>query len=1260
MNQSELNQLQQEVSEHLWKGRYRMALPLAKKLFDGRNDNSEAAISYAWALLENGDPNNAAKLMQLSKQLANDTLTSKMYRGYLKMRLSNFESAIYDFNMTEGKQKELLAWTYLNKAKSLASIGETAKALNVYDLAIMIDNNANPEWKKIRKFLVTLLKVKKNVDPISDDSVENLINLSRESLNIKEYWFALNISKLLIENNLVLNSHPELELIELEAMLRLNQLEPAKEKIELLKENFVDDDKFNALVKALNRIETLDTIDFEANNAPTTEVLKETKVFFPNKSAEVFEVGIFDGDKDVDNPTYYSAISLSEITNIGMRFIFNNPFFKKEDKIHNIFIAWYLDDDLVDQSTIKLNVPKNWDAMVVKEFSNTKNNHLWQNGNVNLEVFINREKVLTKTFQVGNQTIKEETINSNKALSIEYESLALNSVLEELDQIIGLENVKNTVRGVVDYLEFMHERKSQGLEADGGIVINAAFLGNPGTGKTTVARLMGKIYKALGLLPEGKVIEVDRAALVGQYVGETAQKTDKIIEEAIGNVLFIDEAYTLTPPGKENDFGKEAIEILLKRMEDKKGQFFVIVAGYPNEMKNFFSSNPGLKSRFTHYFDFEDYQPNELFKIFTQFTKQGEYRLNADVEKMLNKAFINLYRNRDENFGNAREVRRIFEEAKMSLSKRYLQIPKHEKTKDKLVTITIEDISKTLAPAQRKSEVIIPINEEMLSDALMELDKLTGLSSVQTEVREMVKLARYYHNTNERLSDKFNSHIVFLGNPGTGKTTIARIIVKIYSALGILSKGHLIETDRQGLVASFIGGTADKTKEIIDKSMGGVLFIDEAYALVKEGNSSDFGQEAIDTLLKRMEDNRGKFIVIAAGYTNEMNSFLDSNPGMKSRFNKIFHFEDYTPNELLEIFRKISKSNNLELESDAKKLLFKHFQKIYRERDKHFGNARIVRNLFDSINKQRELKLSEKIGNVDSIKINASDVLSVTKITETQKDVAIVGDNEKLNEYLTELNKLSGLDSIKENVTNLVNSLKIAKERKDRGMKVIRKPLHSVFIGNPGTGKTTIARLLSNIFKELGVLSKGHLVEVDRAQLVAGYSGQTAIKTNEVIQKAMGGTLFIDEAYTLSRGRGDFGQEAIDTLLKQMEDNADKFVVIVAGYTNEMHQFLESNPGLTSRFTQKFNFEDYNPSQLVTIAESMAKSNGYNFTTDSLVALKNKFTTLYEKRDKNFGNARTARNLFLEVISTQEKRLASLIDYNDEDLATLTIVDIPE
>jgi Cdc6-like AAA superfamily ATPase len=205
-----------------------------------------------------------------------------------------------------------------------------------------------------------------------------------------------------------------------------------------------------------------------------------------------------------------------------------------------------------------------------------------------------------------------------------------------------------------------------------------------------------------------------------------------------------------------------------------------------------------------------------------------------------------------------------------------------------------------------------------------------------------------------------------------------------------------------------------------------------------------------------------------------------------------------------------------------------------------------------------------------------------------------------------------------------------------------------------------VARLLSKIYKELGLLERGHLVEVDRAALVAGYSGQTAIKTDKVIESAMGGTLFIDEAYTLSRGANDFGQEAIDTILKKMEDHRDEFVIIVAGYTNEMKAFLDSNPGLNSRFNDAFTFEDYKPRQLLDIAHSIAEESGYKLDEGALQIFLDVFKDLYSKRDNKFGNARTARNILYKAISIQEERISSMYDYEDADLITIMYEDVAD
>lgn len=1120
MENQSLGQLQQEAFDHLLKGRHRMALPLAEELISKNKNNSEACVCYAWALLENSDPINAEKYLKLSEEQPGDTLIARMYRAYVQMRLSSFEGAVYDFNMTEGKQKELLAWTYLNKAKALAAMGETEKANNFFTLALMIDNNTNPEWKKLKIYFNKSDDLRKGKVILSKDNVKEFIDLCSAALKQKEFWFSFYVSQKMVENLDIVNDFPEVELLLLESIFKLNQLKPAIERIEKLKKTMPDDEKLKAIELAVKTAMTKKELSVpqpgKPEEAPSTET-KKTQ-FFSNQFVDVFSFKVFDFLKDGEskNKKYLSAVDLKETEQIGIEVIFNNPQFEKADQSLRCFLAWYLDDDLVDQMKFELTIPRDWDAMIITRAVDTVKNRFWVDGDARIEMYINKEKVAEKHFVIK-KGAEEEVEEKAKDESAEQkdedvEQVDINQVLNELNSIIGLGNVKKAVKELIDYLEFMRERKQLGLKSKDQVTVHSIFLGNPGTGKTTVARLMGKIFKGMGLLPKGKVIEVDRAALVGQYVGETAQKTEKIIEQALGNVLFIDEAYTLVKKGGGNDFGQEAIDVLLKRMEDKKGEFFVVAAGYPKEMQDFLDANPGLRSRFTHNFMFEDYQPDELLEIFKKLVKDEDYRITDEAEKVLLKELTNLYRARDKNFGNARTVRKIFEDAKLEVSKRYLTLPKHDKTQEKLTTIYPEDIKAIISPQKQKTEAKLPINEELLTEALGQLDKLTGLTSVKKDVREMVKLARYYNEVGENVRDKFTSHILFLGSPGTGKTTVARIVSKIYAALAILPNGQLIEKDRAGLVASYVGQTAEKTTAAINSSMGGTLFIDEAYTLVK-GGESDFGKEAIDTLLKRMEDDRGKFIVIAAGYTDEMKAFLESNPGMKSRFTKVFFFEDYTPEDLMEIFGVLCKKDSLKLEEDPKTLIMKHFNSIYRNRDKNFGNARIVRNLFDSANRNRILRLSDippkELTEEMKILFVASDFDEIKQSEPAKKSVVTQGDVDKLEQYLKELNQLTGLDSIKENVAKLVSSLKVSKMRRERGMEVIQKPLHCVFTGNPGTGKTTVARIMSNIFKELGIIEKGQLVEVDRAQLVAGYSGQTAIKTDEVIKKALGGTLIL-------------------------------------------------------------------------------------------------------------------------------------------------------
>jgi len=642
-------------------------------------------------------------------------------------------------------------------------------------------------------------------------------------------------------------------------------------------------------------------------------------------------------------------------------FIFN---FRTENlllkgSVAKVFHVYKEDDDIT--------VTLGWGADVVGT---------WSKGRYSVDVLFMDKIILRKDFIIGDDYIAatEEDFTPEIATGLEQVEPVIDSpeeseevetapldpedIVSELNDLIGLNSIKDKIREYTNYLEFISLRKKKGIEENEPINLHSVFKGNPGTGKTTVSRKLGKIYKKLGLLSKGHVHEVDRTDLVAEFIGQTAPKTKAAIKKAKGGILFIDEAYALARKNDDaKDFGKEAIEILIKSMTDET-DMAVIVAGYPDEMQHFLESNPGLKSRFNMHFDFPDYLPQELMEIAEFSASRKGIHFDEEAQALFYKKIVEAYRGRDKFFGNARLINSLVDECKMNLGLRIMNDNSPaELTINQISTITKEDIDK-LSLERKKNKADIPIDEDLLKESLDKLHKMIGLEKVKESVNDLIKLVRFYKETGKDVRQSFSLHSVFTGNPGTGKTTVARVISLIYKALGILERGHLIECDRQSLVGGYIGQTALKTGEVIDKAMGGVLFIDEAYSLT-EGGNSDYGKEAIEIILKRMEDYRGDFIVIAAGYTGNMKQFLESNPGLKSRFDRTFHFEDFKADELVEIALNQFHEAHLKLTAPAKKELTVVMDKLYADRDKYFGNGRSVRKVVEQAIRNQHLRMSE-------------------------------------------------------------------------------------------------------------------------------------------------------------------------------------------------------------------------------------------------------------------------------------------------------------
>jgi SpoVK/Ycf46/Vps4 family AAA+-type ATPase len=567
------------------------------------------------------------------------------------------------------------------------------------------------------------------------------------------------------------------------------------------------------------------------------------------------------------------------------------------------------------------------------------------------------------------------------------------------------------------------------------------------------------------------------------------------------------------------------------------------------------------------------------------------------------------------------------------------------------------------APPRPKPQITV-------DDAMAELDAMIGLGPVKDQVRSIaasIEAAR--RRAVAGLStDKPMRHFVFLGPPGTGKTTVARVIGKIFYAFGLLDLPEVVEAQRSDLVGEYLGATAIKTNELIDSALGRVLFIDEAYSLVNEGDgqSDRFGVEAVQTLLKRAEDDRENLIIILAGYEKQTESFLASNPGLASRFATRIRFPTYSPEEMLALAKSQLSARNEALADEASPVLRRMLDDVGRRRiTDELGNGRFVRTLLEKAGQARDVRVMGAGGDPaaeDLITIGGADLEKA--FAELTSRLRGYEDTPTLESAIAELDELVGLEPVKQQVRAIAAQLRVAKLRDTHGLTSQPPARHFVFTGPPGTGKTTVARILGRIFAALGLLVRPEVVEAHRGDLVGEHLGSTAIKTNRLVDSALGGVLFIDEAYSLHNegysGGDAFGSEAVQTLLKRAEDDRDRLVIVLAGYPADMERFLRSNPGLASRFGTRVGFPSYSAQDLSQIAVLLAEQAGDAFEAPALRVLDEIFSKAADAgRVDELGNGRFARSLFERACACRDVRVVRLGEAaTAADLTTLTADDV--
>ncbi|KAJ3016332.1 UNVERIFIED_CONTAM: hypothetical protein HDU68_012270 [Siphonaria sp. JEL0065] len=769
--------------------------------------------------------------------------------------------------------------------------------------------------------------------------------------------------------------------------------------------------------------------------------------------------------------------------------------------------------------------------------------------------------------------------------------------MEDLIELVGLKKVK--IQAVELFKTVIGLQKMSPEVRDANMMsLNYSFYGNPGTGKTTVAKMFAQILKDSNMRPSRTFVHKSARELKD----EGADKFMETVNKAKDGVLFIDEAYTLNPI--DDPKGREIVNELLVVAEDMRDKISIILAGYEDDLQNkLFAFNEGLKSRFQEIV-FEDFDEPDLLKIWEKVVKDCGWTADPRIGPLVAKKLAKSANKKG--FGNARTVRNKFEE----YSKRALS---RDSWNGDMVLL-IEDVMGEN-----------PVHNPKLKRVLEEFEERIGWDHVKKSVKELVSVCE--KNYERELQGIDSSPVVlnrlFLGNPGTGKTTCANFYGRLLKNLNFLSKGDVVSATASDFVGAYVGESQKKTNLMLEKARGCVLLIDEAYNL----DDSLYGKQVLDALVEKVQGSENDDIaVLLCGYDEPMLAMLrNQNPGLSRRFPRdyAFEFADYNDNELLALFHFECRKKNVTLASPSYEVAEKAIEVLSKQRTlPNFGNAGAV----DLLIRNAITKASARnVGGSCELQLTVQDFVTGSGSSST-------ADGKQKADPLNLLNTLYRIDSVRDRLIELQNAYIVAL----REGAELPNVTNFVFTGSPGTGKTTVARVMAQILFEMGILSTNRLVETSGLGLTGQYIGQTKKVVEGKLGEARGGVLFIDEAYEL--GKGHFSDEALTSLVAAMTNPQYKgIVIILAGYSREINEMMDKNVGLKSRFTNYFEFQDWKPEDCFQFFSDRAEANNYVLDEEVEELLLDRMETLIGL--PGWGNGRDVTKLWEAVLVKRSNRV---------------------